>query len=250
MPPCRDCQGNGYTVTPDRKIVQCHCFIEQRNRGRLDDACVPRALQDSRIEDFFPTKDADHRPLSNAEEDMKDWAREVVSAYIEHLPNALYGEQFTHAWARGGRKQEVRGNTLLLVGHHRSGKSLLAAAIARAALVDLNIVAAYVEWSVLVDTFYNTGEKGEAMRGLVSASTSLLIVENIRPDVVHDWVKLRIDAAFAERNRLMLPTVFTTSEFNIHRMLGDGFGPVLGSMLREAATVNLPSGKTPGEGGV
>ena len=247
MPVCSKCNGEGYTVTPDRKISPCSCFIEQRNRHRMDAAGVPRALQDSRLDHFFPTKDADHKPLSNSEEDRKQWAREVVSAYIENLMNSVDGEHFSHQKSEDGRTRSVRGNTLLLIGGHRSGKSLLAAIIARAALVHFSIPTAYIEWPVMLDACYDYEDRGDAMRDLISSNTKLLIVDNLRPDVTHDWVKRKLDAAFAERERLMLPTVFTTSEVNIEKMAEDGLGSVLSSMVRGAAIVILPAGKGPGD---
>ena len=247
MPLCKLCKDDGYIVTPERKIVPCACFMERRNRKRLDNAGVPRSLQDSRLEHFFPTKDADHKPLNTSEEDMKQLAREVVTAYIEHLPESLGGEMFKHQRAEGGRTKNIQGNTLLLVGSYRSGKSLLATAIARAALIDFSVVAAYIEWPVLVEAFESGPDKIEAMRSLISPSTQVLIVENVRPDVTAEWIKRRIDAGFAERRRLMLPTVFTTSEINLHKMLADGFGPVLGSLLRDSVQLYLPAGKAPGD---
>lgn len=243
MPPCADCGGVGYVVTLDHKIVNCHCFIEARNRRRMDDAGVPRIIQSSRIEDFFRHKDADHNALSGPAEDMKKWAREVVSAYIDFLPAAVCGDQFSHSREQAGEIQQVRGNTLLLTGGHRSGKSLLAGAIIRHALVEIPMASVYIEWPVLVDSIGASEDQATAIRGLLSPGAKLLIVENVRPDTMPDWIKRRIDASLAERNRLMLPTVFTTSEMSLQKMLDDGFGPVLASMLREAVQIYLPAGR-------
>ena len=269
---CELCGGRGFTVHGDRP-VDCQCIRERRKTAAYDAIGIPKHLQKLNIESFVIKQDATGD--DNKFEIEKRVARSLVYQWCEQVGECvLTGQRFvldpTRAYeAPGGkdndkpedadrkrnaniRQETWSGSWVILRGGRSSGKSLFAAVMAKAAAA-AGTSPKVIQWAEVVESCYDFDRSSSGLYSRMSIMferCSPLIIENV--DTAYERTfsdgtsltpntKIRLDVLFGPINADSRPVVFTTSrETAAISAATNSLGPVLGSILEEAAVIDLP----------
>jgi len=235
MSSCKYCKGVGYIVE-NGKISDCICFIEKRNRYRLQVSGVPLNV-DGDLNQFFLDRDADNNKLREADRKKKQEAKDIIEHYINKLSDIVHNNVvFSYI---DNKNRELRGNNLLIYGGTRSGKTLLSVAIAKKAIVDLKILTYYIDWAKIIMAIMDQDSYNYKNLCSIFNKVKLLIIENIDSSMLpSEKFRYKLDNLFLSRYHNMSPTIFTSFDRDINY---DFIGNVLSSMIKEAIRVDLPS---------
>lgn len=254
MSECPICKGEKYLII-NGEVEDCQCVIQRRILNLYTSSGIPLEFMNVNIDHFTPKTDADKKPLSSEDIDQKQRARNAVTAFITQMPKLLEGEPFSFEVQKPGATEPfvVEGKNLALAGGYKSGKSLLAAIIAKGA-ISQSIKPKIIEWASVIDACYDfdADEVFEEMQ-LAFATKKILIIENVdiayQPQVkdsrgglgkISPFAVRKLDLLFSQRKGRRLPVVFTTSD-EAKEFLKMPYGPILRSILNDTVVVRLPS---------
>ena len=248
---CNLCNGRGFIYNKDSDTFKpCECVERKRKRSIYKTIGLPLKFEDIDIDKFYLKQDAFGSDLSKEEKKKKQIARNVVESFIEQIPLMLSGELFTYS--------DMNGSSLILYGGRHSGKSMLAACIAKGCLNNQHYPY-FLEWAELINVCfdYNVNVMGqnflkandyEDLSSIVQGDR-LLIIDNLDEsyeknvsveEKLTPSVKRKLDAMFSDRYKKSIPLVFTTNQTE-NLLLQDGkYGPILKGIFEDALYVELP----------
>lgn len=258
---CSICNNSGMVMKDDLP-VSCECVKRKRIISLYKEVGLPIRFADIDLEQYNIKQDAHGKDISPQQEKKKITAKNVISSFINSLPEMIEGIPFTYENPAG---QKISSFNLLISGAKHSGKSMLAACIVKGALRQ-NIGAYFLEWSEIINSCFDYYSDASAKnqtkidkyeRNIAIIESGRVVVidnldqsyENIKydDDRLTANVRRQIDAMFSVRSKNGVPTIVATNQ-SLSELFGENkYGPVFTNILDDAIKVELP---TLGNGGV
>jgi len=250
---CKICNNEGMVKDKNGLPILCECIKRKRLITLYKKIGLPLRFLDINIDQYSIKQDAHGKDMGKKDETKKTVVKNVISNFIDFLPSIIEGNAFIF---------EKDGNsfssfTLTLSGGKDSGKSMLAACIAKGALKH-HIRPYYLEWSEIINACYDYYSdasvkndtkirKYERIISIVE-KVDLLIIDNLSKayesnseDKLTSNVRRQIDSIFSVRSKTSLPIVITTDQ-NFNELVSDNkYGPVLLSILEDSIKLDLPT---------
>jgi len=249
-PFCNICNDTFVVFDENKNIKVCQCMQRKRILSAYKDAGIPLMFYSIDLNDFYLKQDAGGYNISPGDEKKKTIARNVISSYIEQLHFMIEGEQFTY--------NDVSSSTLIIYGGKNSGKSMLAACIAKGA-IEQNLLSFFIEWSEIINSCYDYNidvqaenilntQKYEDIIGIINEQR-LLVIDNVDntyekqtdTEKTTPSVRRKLDAMFSKRYKQLIPTVFTTNQTPQALTEDEKYGPVLRAIFKDAIYIQVPS---------
>ena len=152
---CSYCQGTGFVKGANGYDYQCRCEREATRKRLYAEAGIPRVFFNKSIHRDWNTKqDANNNDLGTAAK-VKAQIGNFMQEYLKHVERVCRGESVRYRAALTSTFY-----SLLFVGENRSGKSLLGALVAKAA-IDRGYNAKMYDFSELVAVLCNYENRHE-----------------------------------------------------------------------------------------
>ena len=241
----------------DGEPVLCECVKRKRIVALYKEIGLPLRFIDMDLDQYAIKQDAYGKDIDPKSERQKTIAKNVISSFIDALPAMMEGQPFVF------KKEEnsFSSFTLTLTGQKDSGKSMLAACIAKGALKQ-GIRPFYLEWSEVMNACFDYYSDAAAKNQTkiqryehiiyIIENAKVLIIDNLdksyensgkfaEEDKLTANVRRQIDAMFSIRAKMSAPTVITTNQ-SFNELTSDNkYGPVLLSILEDSIKVELPT---------
>ena len=255
---CLICKDDGFRIN-NGNVQPCECVKQKRLILLYKEIGLPLRFRDVQLEQYSIKQDAYGADLSPVAERQKIIAKDVVVQFIKSVPNMLNGNPFTYDFEdRNNQKHTLRSYSLVLMGQKQSGKSMLAACIAKGC-VKQGHLPYYLEWSEIINACfdYNIDAGVENITSTLKyedilnilTSSRIIILDNLDKsyeksnvadeDKLTPSVRRKLDAMFSGRAKSAIPTVFTTDQNEVE--VGGKYGPVLANILDDAIKIELPT---------
>lgn len=184
-PPCpHGCDGSGWTVTPDGRLLQCPCVEDAGRRWRLG-----RAFRNSGIPERFSG-----RGLRNLERDRGAG------------PAIARCEAYRDAWP----ERRADGEGIALVGPRGVGKTTMAYALSRDVMAAHGAVVLAQRTATLLDSMRDSARDGTAGERVAAlAEADLLVLDDLGAHSATDFALERLFVAVDTRYADRKPTAVT-----------------------------------------
>lgn len=261
---CPNCRNSGMVKNENNEPILCECVKRKRLLALYKSIGLPLRLMNADLSQYTIKQDAYGNAVDIQAEQQKMTAKNVVNDFINSLPSMLQGIPFQFIKEKNNKKYEFTSFNLVLSGKKDSGKSMLAACIAKGALKQ-KITPFYLEWSEVINAcydYYNDAmaknvTKIQRYENIIDiiANSELLIIDNLDSayesagaqtntsydDRLTSNVRRQIDSMFSSRSKDALPTVITTNQSFKELTSENKYGPVLLNLIEDAIKVNLPT---------
>ena len=254
---CPNCQNAGMIKDINDAPVLCECVKRKRLVALYKEVGLPLRFIDIDIDQYAIKQDAYGKDIDMKSEKQKITAKNVVASFIESLPAMIEGQPFI--FKKGDNS--FSSFTLTFSGQKDSGKSMLAACIAKGALKH-GIRPFYLEWSEVINACFDYYSDASAKNQTkiqryehiiyIIENAKVLIIDNLdksyenagkfaEEDKLTANVRRQIDAMFSVRSKMSNPTVITTNQ-SFNELTSDNkYGPVLLSILEDSIKLELPT---------
>lgn len=232
------CKGKEYLPLANGLVKTCECGKRKAIHSALAKAGVPRGYFDLTLSrDWHLRQDADGNDLGPMAMDQKKIIGYFVAKYIKAFRIMAAGEMISIEPRKG---VNIRTNSLLLMGSRRSGRTLLAAVIAKHVMLD-QFSMRFFDWSVDIAPAVNDFDSREAMDELAYEfeHRDLIVIDGVFNDDVNSRALPRnLDRLARARLRVRKPTVITGDYSVLDMKAGEGWK----SLLDQCYQISLPNG--------
>lgn len=247
---CEICNGNFYIYDENKNVIICPCMQRKRMISVYKNAGIPLMFMDVSLNDFYLKQDSEGHDISPSDEKKKTIARKVIGNFVKKLSSMINNNQ---PFEYNG----LKSSTIVLYGGKNSGKSMLAACIAKEALEE-DLLSFFIEWSEIMNSCYDYNIDVQAENQLntqkyedlikITRENKLIIIDNlddsyekqINQEKTTPSVRRKLDAMFTTRYKASMPTVFTSNQTPKELTEDEKYGPVLRAILKDAIYIDLP----------
>ena len=233
---CQDCGDTG-TIETESGQQFCRCWRERAWYTKFRQADIPETYYPLEMVDWDPVANGDGAVLSPSDQRRKSQNKIFMEWYLKGLP-LICASPPEKLRLRDMKNHVSLISNLRIIGNRRSGKTMLAALIAKKT-IERGLTAKYYNWTEMVNTlssFEYRAQQDEIAQDF--REKNVIVIDDIRDyGIKHAHYKLQLDRLSQIRTSISKPIILTFSNDDYREA---DQGSAWESLIESCYTVRLP----------
>jgi len=211
---CDICKDKGYLLNDNKEANTCVCQKKKELYHAYEEASIPKSFWHLNLKEHWNLNQDAFGDDLGVSKPIKKKVKMIMQFYIKNLEKVVDGEFLTIV--NNELNFRIKLRSLLLVGGNNSGKTMLAAIVAKHA-VELGMTVRYYDWNVDIVRNLINFDSREEQKSLIEDFTYL---DLIIIDGLHDYgleqkhFLFQLDSLIAAREKANKPMIIT-SDYNV-----------------------------------